>query len=136
MKKMNFDNQKTGDDEQLILLLKEAIVENPSMVFTESALNRILNEGKRNQIHKPLRAPLYMMLSIVVLLILPFVIPQVSDFSDFSFSSDGYELFNISNVLTSETIVWYGFTFLLLCFLSLMVNIFQHINLIFHSSTK
>ncbi len=82
MIKMNFDNKVEHEDEQLIHLLKEESTEFPSDQLLERTMTKIsAMQEEKKFVHKPLRFPLYIMAAIVLLLLVPFFIPMVSNSS-------------------------------------------------------
>ena len=133
MKKMNFNNQETNDDEQLIALLKQATIENPSPLFTEVTLSKFQNHRLIKPVYRPLRAPLYIMAALVIILIFPLSIPMVSDFS---YRTKWYDVNNISVAALFRSTLWYWLTFLALSFLCFIINIHQQKYLRYHSSSK
>src|SRR5688500_7662861 len=80
MIKMNFKNQFNDDDERLIQLLKEQTMEFPSDELAENTMTRFLaRQAEKKFVHKPLRTPLYLMIAIAFLLIVPFFMPVISN---------------------------------------------------------
>jgi hypothetical protein len=80
MIKINFNNQLKDEDRQLIHLLKEPFLESPSDQLVENTMARFSAlQAEKQSAHKPLRIPVYIMIAIVLLLLLPFFVPMVSN---------------------------------------------------------
>lgn len=80
MIKINFNNQLKDEDRQLIHLLKEPFLESPSDQLVENTMARFLAlQAEKQSAHKPLRIPVYIMIAIVLLLLLPFFVPMASN---------------------------------------------------------
>jgi hypothetical protein len=80
MTKINFDNRHEDRDKQLIQLLRDGIKEFPSDQLVESTMTRISAiHAEKKFAYKPLRSPLYIMATIIILLLAPFFVPMVSN---------------------------------------------------------
>lgn len=76
MRKMNFENEPEGDDELMIGLLKGGGIEAPGDELMEKTMLRILEDRSEKKFtYTPLSIPLFMMLVIVFLMLIPFLIP-------------------------------------------------------------
>ena len=77
---MNFDNKSEGEDRQLLQLLKEEMKEFPSDQLVEKTMSKIsAMQAEKKYAYKPLRVPIYIMLTIGLFLPIPFLIPMPSD---------------------------------------------------------
>lgn len=106
MIKINFNNQLEDEDEQLIQLLKGQILESPSDQLVENTLAKFAAlQAEKKFAHKPLRIPLYIMIAVVFLLLLPFFVPTVSNGSNPNPLSEllGYP---ISSILKYAVLCW------------------------------
>ena len=112
MKKLNFDNKVSGDDDILISILKESIGQEPSEQFAENTLQRFWNlKTRQNHVHKPLKSPLYMMLFIGMLLLTPSIF---SFGSQISVPNHGFEMENLFENMAFQLDSWYAITLTLL----------------------
>lgn len=106
MIKMNFDNQTHNDDDQFINLLKEQIQQAPSEQLVENTLARLsLLQTEKKVVYMPLKGPLYLMMAIVLLMLLPFLIPMVSNGSNRTLLST-LLTYPISTVVTYAVWCW------------------------------
>ncbi|MFP2995619.1 hypothetical protein ABN763_06895 [Spongiivirga sp. MCCC 1A20706] len=107
MKKLNFDNELSNDDEQLIEILKSRSGPKPSEKFVENTMEKFLfHKTNRKEVYKPLKTPVYLMFAIVVILLVPMLIavrPQVS-------RNMGFELQSFIENLFFQIDSWYMFT--------------------------
>lgn len=123
MKKINFNNKITGDDEQLIQLLKQEPVAEPPHDFVENTMDRILTLQQRKKIvYKPLKTPLYIMLTIVTLLATPFFSPTLTAPT---FLDPVAKLVHIPAYIISGANAWYGVAMLVLCSVSVVIMIYE-----------
>ncbi len=108
MKKLNFNNQCSEDDEKLVKLLKTSIGQAPSEQFTERTLEKFMVfKTKQKNVHKPLKSPLYMMLIIGLILLIPVFLTLTSQIP---FPDSRFRLENISFQLDA----WYILSTILL----------------------
>ena len=79
---LNFNNQVENDDEQLIRWLKEQTTERPPGHLVENTMERFMAlQSEKKFSYKPLKAPLYMLMAMALLLVLPLWIPTFSNSS-------------------------------------------------------
>ena len=84
--KMNFENKVTDDDEHLVSLLKEQSLELSSVELIEETMARLhAQQTEKTTRYVPLKAPIYMMIGIALLLLIPFFFPTRSIDSVFHF---------------------------------------------------
>ena len=84
--KMNFENKVTDDDEYLIGLLKEQSLDFSSVELIEKTIVRLhAQQAEKTSRYVPLKTPIYMMIGIVLLLLIPFFFPTHSINSVFHF---------------------------------------------------
>ena len=119
MKKLNFNNRVSDDDEKLIRILKESIGQEPSGQFIENTLEKFLTlKTKQNSVHKPLKLPLYMMLVIVLILLVPIIF---SFGSQISLPDAGFNLENFFENMAFQLDSWYMLSPMLLVLVLLSV---------------
>ena len=112
MKKLNFNNKVSGDDDKLIGILKESVGREPSEQFAEKTLKKfLLLKTKQTNFHKPLKSPLYMMLVIGLILFAPILF---SFGSQISFPDPGFELGSLIENISFQLDSWYTLTPMLL----------------------
>ncbi|MDB4292405.1 hypothetical protein N9954_03300 [Maribacter sp.] len=105
MKKLNFDNQVTNDDDKLISLLKTPSRSKPSEKFVERTLEKFLTlKTAQKPLYSPLKSPLYMMFGIGLLLFIPFF---SSVDSQISLPDSGFELENFIENIIFQLDSWY-----------------------------
>lgn len=76
---MDFENKVWDDDEHLVGLLKEQALDHPSEELIEKTMARLHAQQTEKAIrYVPLRTPIYMMIGILLLLLIPFFIPVSS----------------------------------------------------------
>ena len=74
MKELNFKNQVSGDDKDLIDLLGKSLQKNPSKEFVSSTLDKLSSlEAKPKSSYQPLKLPLVLMTIIALFLLFPFL---------------------------------------------------------------
>ena len=123
MKKLNFNNRVSDDDDKLIGILKESIGQEPSEQFVENTLEKFLNlKTKQNHVYKPLKSPLYMMLSMGLILLAPAIF---SFGSQVSLPDPGFELENLFENMAFQMDSWYAITPMLLVLALLSVVWFE-----------
>lgn len=119
MKKLNLNNQVSDDDEKLISLLKTSTGQEPSNQFVENTLEKFLIlKAKQKTVHKPLRAPLYLMSVIGMILLAPTILLLCSKIS---MPDPMLELENQFEDMSSQLDLWYPLSLMLLLLASMVV---------------
>ena len=105
MKKLNFNNKISGDDDKLIGILKESGVREPSEQFVENTLKKFLMvKTRQKKVYKPLKSPLYMMLVIGLILLVPVLLTYSSQIS---LPNLGLGLENLVENISFQLDLWY-----------------------------
>lgn len=119
MKKLNFDNEVSNDDEQLIAILKSRSGQKPSKMFVENTMEKFLfHKTNRKEVYKPLKTLVYLMFAIVMILLVPMLIavqPQAS-------RNIGFELQSFIENLFFQIDSWYMFTIIVV--LPVLLSVF------------
>lgn len=119
MKKMNFNNESTGDDKQLIDLLKKAPLQEPSSQFIDNTISKFLAQKKQSQ-HRPLKIPLILMSAIGLFLVLPLMAAV-----DAGVSVPDPEIYTFLQSVFLELSFWYLLYPLLLLLTTLLLVLVQ-----------
>ncbi len=118
MKKLNFNNQVSHDDEMLISILKTSISQQPSEKFAENTLEKFLILKAKKEDYKPLRFPLYLML-VIGLILLAHVFFSFD--SEISFPDHGFELENLVDNIPFQLDSWYTLSLMILVLVSMLI---------------
>lgn len=112
MKKLNFSNELSDDDEKLISILKTLKGKEPSEQFVDNTWEKFLIlKSKQKRAHKPLKAPLYLMLVIALILFVPTLF---SFGSQLSYPNLGFDLKNLTENIFFQLDSWYIFSLIVM----------------------
>lgn len=119
MKKLNFNNQGSEDDEKIINLLKTSIGRKPSQQFVKNTLEKVLIfRTEQRRVFKPLKFPLYLMSFIGIVLLTPIFLTFSSQVS---LTKLGLEFENPFENMGFQLDLWYALTSIVLALVLMSV---------------
>lgn len=105
MKKLNFYNRDKDDDKLLIGLLKKATIQEPSEQFVDNTIKKFLAlSAKDKRVHQPLKFPLFIMFSLGIFLVTPFIFMS---FPGISFASPLPEFNGVIKSVSTQLNMWH-----------------------------
>jgi hypothetical protein len=112
MKKLDFNNEDTEDDKNLIEFLKSSTIKEPSDQFVDNTLKKFRALETRDKLaYKPLKLPLYLMAILGVFLSIPFILKMDVPNIFLGFLPEGIHPLEIQSTNISP---WYIVTLILL----------------------
>lgn len=126
MKQLNFKNQVSGDDKDLIDLLGMSLKKDPSKEFVSNTLDKLSSlQAKPKSSFKPLKLPIFLMMVLVLFLLFPFLGLETNKLS---IGSSFNEIIDLTDILSRSENQWYLISPVLV-FLAIQLFIFLELRI-------
>ncbi len=129
MKQLNFKNQVSGDDKDLIDLIGRSFKKDPSKKFVSNTLDKLSSlQAQPKSSFKPLKLPIFLMMVLVLFLLFAFL---GLDINKISTESSFIKTIGLTDILSRPENQWYLISPILV-FLAIQLFIFLELRIDSH----